>query len=440
MNVGVCLCLIVRDEEHCIDNLLSCYTGSIDALAVVDTGSKDNTVQIIEDYIESTGITGRVEHKVWRNFETGRNQALEHALSVIRSAMNVYPTGPLTPEEVSNSNVKKIWYIHIMDADNMIYSGPPICVSDDDVENRKIVFPKVNIREKITNKISEGKNDLPIQFSLKIATSFSIYGYTSLLVSDISGSKGHRWYLPLHEYVGTFGWGGRCDSIEDCYVFCGHHGARSKSSVKFLKDVTMLQEAINECWIDPDDKPRAIYYLAQSYKDARLYDQAIEKYRERVQMKYGTYYERYLSHTSIAELIHFSNEYKHLPEEYKNYLSLMEKLKAMELDPHRKDVHRDVLDFFRKRGLNLSAWNLLRGLSVDGQAMTQDFTSHNGHDHLYYEELALSAYYAKDHVGCRTFLIKSLSHPKLDERAKSRILTHFKWLSPELQDVPKELL
>ena len=50
MKIG--LCLIVKNEAHIIRESLSCTLPLIDTFSIVDTGSSDNTIQVIKDFIK----------------------------------------------------------------------------------------------------------------------------------------------------------------------------------------------------------------------------------------------------------------------------------------------------------------------------------------------------------------------------------------------------
>ena len=73
-NVKLSLCMIVRDEAAMLPGFLERVRGLWDELVVVDTGSTDSTVQLLEDE------GGRVLHKPWRqDFAEARNFSIEAA-------------------------------------------------------------------------------------------------------------------------------------------------------------------------------------------------------------------------------------------------------------------------------------------------------------------------------------------------------------------------
>lgn len=73
---SIALCMIVRDEEAFIDDCLKSVEGFVDEMVIVDTGSKDRTIEIAEKY-------GASIHKFkWNgSFADARNFALKQVTS-----------------------------------------------------------------------------------------------------------------------------------------------------------------------------------------------------------------------------------------------------------------------------------------------------------------------------------------------------------------------
>lgn len=70
----ISLCMIVKNEEHCLDRCLKSARDFVDEIIIVDTGSTDRTVEIAESY------GARIYHHPWENdFSKHRNQSLSYA-------------------------------------------------------------------------------------------------------------------------------------------------------------------------------------------------------------------------------------------------------------------------------------------------------------------------------------------------------------------------
>ncbi len=63
-NVSICLNMIVKNESHIIKATLDCIVKYIDYWVISDTGSTDNTIDIILNKFKQLNIPG----KIFNNF------------------------------------------------------------------------------------------------------------------------------------------------------------------------------------------------------------------------------------------------------------------------------------------------------------------------------------------------------------------------------------
>jgi len=75
----LCLNMIVKNESKIITRLLTSVLPIIDCYCVCDTGSTDNTVELIESFFKARNIPGRVVYEPFKNFAHNRNFALKSA-------------------------------------------------------------------------------------------------------------------------------------------------------------------------------------------------------------------------------------------------------------------------------------------------------------------------------------------------------------------------
>src|SRR3569832_865962 len=73
----VCLNMIVKDESKVIERCLNSVKPLIDYWVIVDTGSSDQTREIIQATLKE--IPGELHQRAWENFEVNRNGALQLA-------------------------------------------------------------------------------------------------------------------------------------------------------------------------------------------------------------------------------------------------------------------------------------------------------------------------------------------------------------------------
>ena len=69
--------MIVRNEASRIERCLRFALPSVSSYAILDTGSTDDTVAVIERLAVEHGVTGRLGHLPFIDFSQARNAALD---------------------------------------------------------------------------------------------------------------------------------------------------------------------------------------------------------------------------------------------------------------------------------------------------------------------------------------------------------------------------
>ena len=247
-NKTICLNMIVKDEAHIIASTLEnlCHYIEFDYWVIVDTGSSDNTKQIISDFFKNKNIKGELHETEWKNFGFNRSDALSKAFN-------------------------KTDYLLIFDADDQI----------------------------IGNFILPMKLDLD-GYHLKFGDNFS---YVRLLL--VNNRLEWKFMGVLHEYIICTSKNYHCklDNIEGNYhLVSGKSGARSKNPNKYQDDALILEKAYGEAQKNKDEiMVRYSFYCAQSYKDAGNSEKSIEWYKKRISHG-GWNQEVYYSYITIGQL------------------------------------------------------------------------------------------------------------------------------------------
>ena len=251
---SICLNMIVKNEAHVIKDTLEniCSNISISYYVISDTGSTDNTKEIIKNFFDSINIKGEIFDDPWVDFGKNRTIALEHAY-------------------------KKTKYLLIFDADDKIMGN--------------FVFPQ--------------KLDYDI-YQFKFGNS-TIYKRPLLINNNLKWS----FVGVLHEYLSCNepNFLLKEYSIEgDYYIDSGKTGNRSTDPNKYYKDALILEKAFYEAEKNNDNiKIRYSFYTAQSYRDCNLKDKAIEWYKKRASLN-GWNQEIYYSYYMIGKLYMDLNE------------------------------------------------------------------------------------------------------------------------------------
>ena len=214
----ICLNMIVKNESRAIEKCLASVKPYIDYWVIVDTGSTDGTQELIKQAL--SGIPGELYERPWINFEVNRNEALVLAKG-------------------------KSDYALLIDADEKL-------------------------------ELSDKNASLPL-------TADCCYA-----VVRESGADYHRiflidltlpWYWKgvLHESL-------MCDSVKTFEVLGGGYlisntadGFRSQDEQKYLKDARVLEDALK----DEPMNARYVFYLGQSYFNAREFAKAREVFQRR---------------------------------------------------------------------------------------------------------------------------------------------------------------
>ena len=93
------LCMIVRDEAEIIERCIDSVRGLIDTWTIVDTGSEDETPELIERALAD--VRGTLHRRPWRDFGANRTELMELArgsadyLLLIDADQTVKQTAPL---------------------------------------------------------------------------------------------------------------------------------------------------------------------------------------------------------------------------------------------------------------------------------------------------------------------------------------------------------
>jgi hypothetical protein len=220
----ICLNMIVKNESHIIEETLKklCNKINFDYWVISDTGSSDNTPQIIQNFFDKENIKGELYFDKWKDFGHNRTLALNYAFN-------------------------KTDYLFIFDADDEIIGD--LKIPELSADGYQFKF---------------GHNEL---------------SYDRILL--INNRKKWIFQGVLHEIIKFVG--EKCDieMIHGNYnVISGRKGNRNKNPNKYYDDAIILEKAYIDA-ITENDKiaGRYAFYCANSYFDAKIYEKAIEWYK-----------------------------------------------------------------------------------------------------------------------------------------------------------------
>ncbi len=291
----ICLNMIVKNESHIIESTLInlCKYIDFDAYYISDTGSTDNTIQIIRDFFAKRNIPGEIHQVLWRDFGFNRTLALQMAFN-------------------------RTDYLLIFDADDVIHGD--------------FVMPTTLTHD---------------AYQLKLGDTFV---YLRTLI--VNNRKRWRFVGVLHEYITCVDKEESSSVIDGSYyVESGRSGSRSKDPNKYTNDAKVLERGYAEEMEGAKrgdgsgDKmlaERYSFYCAQSYMDAGVayIDKSIEWYL-RVLGQNNWCQEKYYSALCLGNLYARKGD---------KYNSLKYYCKTMEYDEERMEGIASTMEILRADG------------------------------------------------------------------------------------------
>jgi hypothetical protein len=292
----ICLNMIVKNESHIIIQTLTnlCTYVVFDAYYISDTGSTDNTMDLIRAFFKERGIPGHIEQVEWRDFGFNRTLALQMAFN-------------------------KTDYLFIFDADDSIHGD-------------------FRLPEHLTHDA----------YQLKLGQSFV---YLRTLI--VNNRKRWRFVGVLHEYIACVDKEESSFAIQgEYYVDSGRSGSRNKDPNKYIKDAAVLERGFYEeggggggGGGDRGLAERYAFYCAQSWMDAGVayIDKAIEWYL-RVLTQNNWTQEKYYSALCLGDLYNKKGD---------KYNSMKYYSKTMEYDEERIEGVASLMEFLRADGIHI---------------------------------------------------------------------------------------
>ena len=219
----LCLNMIVKNESKIITRLFDSVVSIIDCYCICDTGSTDNTVELIKTYFENKNIQGKIVSEPFKNFAYNRNFALKSAVGMSD-------------------------YVLLMDADMIL-----------EIKN----FNKENLKNFDSCYILQGNNDFYYQ-NMRIVKNNGLFSYVGV----------------THEYISTPS-NNKLLHITKDQLFITDYGDGGCKNDKFVRDIKLLTDGIID---EPNNSERYHFYLANSYHDTGNFEKAIETYEKRIKI------------------------------------------------------------------------------------------------------------------------------------------------------------
>lgn len=235
----IILNMIVKNESANIRRCLASVKAHINGWCLVDTGSTDDTIKLVEETMH--GLPGFIAQRPWKDFAHNRTEAMA-----------------LAKQDIGDDD-----YLLFLDADDWLD------------------FPNGFSWPDLTEDLYEG----PIHYG-------SIHYRRPLLVR---AGLPWRWDGVLHEFL--------CGPEHYSRGFLPHPvmiiGGKGKDQAHYRNDAKILEKALKQKDLSDFMRSRYTFYLAQSWRDGGCPTKAIDAYMERVDLG-GWDEEVYVSKLEVA--------------------------------------------------------------------------------------------------------------------------------------------
>ena len=366
----ICLNMIVKNESKIITRLLDSVITLIDHYIICDTGSTDNTIEIIENYFRDKHINGKVVQKQFEDFGVTRSYALKQC------------------ENEPDSD-----YILLLDAD------------------MKLEFSS-----------NFDKNEF--KRSLNKELYFILQGNDNFQWNNARIAKnniGFYYSCPTHEYIDLPREYTK-DNINKETLFIRDIGDGGCKDDKYERDIRLLENALKH---EPDNC-RYLFYIANSYKDIRKYDKAIEYYRKRIDSG-GWYQEIAMSYYYIGYC-------------YKNWGKMNDAINAwlegFDYLPRRIEGIYEIVNYYREKSkYKIANYFYELACKHKNEISQQDelFLKKEIYDILLdYEYTVICYYITNNYVNVNNTYMRLLNNQNLTNSKRENMISNFKFYATNL--------
>lgn len=368
---SVCLVMIVKNEEAIVTRCLESVVPAIQTWCIVDTGSTDNTEAIVKTFWETKGVPGTFHNRPWVNFGHNRTEALQ----------------------LAREHSKAAWLL-MMDADDILHTG------DSWTDTLAYLAPTAG---GLMFRIKRFSITYPRTAVFRSTEPWKYVGSTHEVAINDGGTK------PTFQFE-VPGW----------WIDGRTEGARSRDPEKYRNDALLLEKDLAA---DPSHS-RALFYCAQSWRDAGDTARALELYTRYADTADFWNQERFISCLNIVRMTQ------------DNAVAIAYAWKAAQAAPHRAEAAAALLYRLRTQGDKWTHEALAIGLlamAFSHPAPNDLFSEPDAAAWKLYDEVAIAALYMKANreVFGPAALRALGGAPELQF---SRLLTNIRFMTPEVLD------
>ena len=361
----LCLNMIVKNESRVILRLLNSVVPIIDTYCICDTGSTDNTIELIETFFKERNIEGKIVQEPFIDFGYNRSFALQECL-----------------------NMPEVDYILLMDAD-MILTGALLSTPE--------IFKKGLLDD--VYLLFQGNE----RFFYKNAR--------------IVRNKGYSYWGVTHEYLKSPP-GTSYNTVDKSVLFIEDIGDGGAKSDKWERDIRLLKKGLEQ----ELDNERYTFYLANTYRDSGDNKLAIEYYKKRIEIG-GWIEEVWQSYYSIGKCYQSMNDIPNALyywlEGFQAYPKRIENLYKIVQYYRNEGKNKLAYQYYT------IAKNVLEkyGVSNDYLFLEKDIYEYK----LDYEFSIIGYYENPDQISMKNLCMKLLACPMIEDGISRNVLSNYKF-------------
>lgn len=365
--------MIVKNESKIITRLLDSIIDIIDCYCICDTGSTDNTTQLLYEYFFAHNIPGNVISEPFKNFEHNRTFALE-------ACKDPANTGKISAD-----------YILLLDADMVLMKGPDF-------------------------NIDSFKQQLLTADVFHLFQGSDRFSYKNVRI--VKNNLGIKYWGVTHEVISTPD-GTKYSQIERNTLFIDDIGDGGAKADKFERDIRLLTQGL----VEKPNNDRYTFYLANSYRDSGNREKAIEMYKKRIEIG-GWFDEVWHSYYSIGRCYNWLGQ----PE-----LAIAYWMLAYDYFPKRLENIYEIIHHYRNESKHKLAYEFYRIAQeqlkgVDKSKIDYLFLQNDVYDYkIDYEYSIVGYYYNPENIDMAALSMRVLTARNIEESIMKNVMSNYKF-------------
>jgi len=374
---SLCLNMIVKNESKVITRMLESVAPYLDSYCICDTGSTDDTMDLIRDFFQARQIPGVIVQEPFRDFGYNRTWALQEAAKMSPAVSD---------------------YVLLLDADMVLWRRPDLSVAD----------IKARLVRHSVFQLSQGSDT---------------FQYKNVRI--VKNRLGITYWGVTHEYVkmpqeleshphGEFG---------PDELFIRDIGDGGSKGDKFERDIRLLKQGLE----DHPNNDRYTFYLANSYRDHGDKELAIETYQKRIDLG-GWIEEVWQSYYAMGKCYRDLDDFPRAMHTW---------LEGYHAHPNRIENLYELVHHYRVVGHHRLSYAFYRMADEVRRHHVADrghlFVQTDVYDYKLDYELSIIGYYHNpDGIDLTKTSMKVLQYSSLEGGVYANVLSNYKFYAPAL--------